>query len=378
MPNDGERHIGPVRVAVDAMGGDHAPGEVVRGAIQALETDGVEVILVGDRQAVEVEVARFDTYGRAVTVVPSVGKIGDDEHPVRALREKPEASILVANKLVRDGSADVLVSMGSTGASMASAVLVLGLIDGLDRPCIGGPFLGLAPRTVLVDVGSNLDCRPAMLLNFAALGVVFARKFLNIQEPRVGLLSVGEEAAKGNRQVQETYPLFQQSHLNFVGNVEGMDFFTDRADVIVCDGFVGNILMKFTEGLGSALSPFLEQRLLPLLPPRDVKRITSDLWQSTNVPRTMGGPLFGVNGAVVLGHGSCKADGVAGAINTAARYVRLGLLDSMKEELAFISRQMVTGSLGERDSSHAPLPSQLQSSLPSNPREGGEPHGRGA
>jgi hypothetical protein len=152
-----------------------------------------------------------------------------------------------------------------------------------------------------------------MLLNFAALGVVFARKFLNIQEPRVGLLSVGEETAKGNRQVQESYPLFEQSHLNFVGNVEGMDFFTDRADVIVCDGFVGNILLKFAEGLGGALAPFLRQTLSPLLTPEQVARIASDLWQVNNLPRIMGGPLFGVNGAVILGHGSSKAEGVAGA-----------------------------------------------------------------
>jgi glycerol-3-phosphate acyltransferase PlsX len=216
---------------------------------------------------------------------------------------------------------------------MASAVLVLGLMDGLDRPCIGGPFLGLAPRTVLLDMGSNVDCRPAMLLNFAALGVVFARRFLDIPNPKVGLLSVGAETAKGNRQVQESYQLFQDSHLNFVGNVEGMDFFTQRADVIVCDGFVGNILLKFAEGLGSALSPFLEKQLAGRLKPEEVTEVASTLWQQTNLPRTMGGPLFGVNGPVVLGHGSCKADGVAGAINTAVRYFRLGLLEGMRDEL---------------------------------------------
>jgi glycerol-3-phosphate acyltransferase PlsX len=184
-----------------------------------------------------------------------------------------------------------------------------------------------------------------MLLNFAALGVVFASKFLNINDPRVGLLSVGAETAKGNRQVQESHQLLQESHLNFVGNVEGMDFFTQRADVIVCDGFVGNILMKFTEGLGSALFPFLEERLSSYLAPEDIKAIASELWQATNLARTMGGPLFGVNGAVVLGHGSCKADGVAGAVGTAARYVRLGLLDSMREELSAVNVQSSTASL---------------------------------
>ena len=339
MPVDEGPDTSRVRVVLDVMGGDHGPEETVKGAVQALKLEDIEVLLVGDPGQVQAQLNRHDLGDGSISVVPSLGVIGDDEHPLQAIRHKTEASILVATKLLKKGDGDVLVSMGSTGASMASAVLVLGLMDGLDRPCLGGPFLGLAPRTVLVDMGSNVDCRPAMLLNFAALGVVFARNFLNIEDPRVGLLSVGAETAKGNRQVQESHQLLQESHLNFVGNVEGMDFFTQRADVIVCDGFVGNILMKFTEGLGSALFPFLEERLSSRLAPEDIRAIASDLWQVTNLPRTMGGPLFGVNGAVVLGHGSCKADGVSGAIRTAARYVRLGLLDSMRQELSAISEQ---------------------------------------
>lgn len=329
----------PVRVVVDAMGGDYAPQETVKGAVQALGTENIELILVGDPSEMNAQLAQYDGVTGAVTVVPSEGKIGDDEHPLQAIRNKPQASILTATKVLKSGDADVMVSMGSTGASMASAVLVLGLMDGLDRPCIGGPFLGLAPRTVLLDMGSNIDCRPAMLLNFAALGVVFAQKFLDVKDPKVGLLSVGAETAKGNRQVQESHQLFQDSHLNFIGNVEGMDFFTQRADVIVCDGFVGNILLKFTEGLGSALLPFLEMQLSSRLEPHEVKEVASNLWRLTNLARTMGGPLFGVNGPVVLGHGSCKSDGVAGAINTAVRYVRLGLLESMREELSAINVQ---------------------------------------
>jgi glycerol-3-phosphate acyltransferase PlsX len=329
----------PIRVVVDAMGGDYAPQEPVKGAIEALRLKNIEIILVGDQPLIEAELAHYNVAGKSISIVSSVGKIGDDEHPVRALRHKPEASILVATKLLKSCKADVLVSMGSTGASMASAAMVLGLMEGLERPCIGGPFLGLAPRTVLVDMGSNVDCRPSLLLSFAALGAVFAQKFLGIDNPRVGLLSVGAEEAKGNRQCQESYQLLKHSHLNFVGNVEGMDFFTNRADVIVCDGFVGNILMKFTEGLGSALGSYLQKQLSALLPPQDVLKLTSEVWQVTNLPRKMGGPLFGVNGAVVIGHGSSRADGVAGAIDTAVRYVQLGLVDSMREELAEIYRR---------------------------------------
>lgn len=338
MPGKGTPGATPVRVVLDAMGGDYAPEETVKGAVQALRSHPVQLTLVGDKNLVEAQLARYEVIGLPVAVVDSEGKVGDDEHPVRGLQRKPRASISVATQLLKSGEADVLVSMGSTGASMASAVMTLGLMEGLERPCLGGPFLGLAPRTVLVDLGSNVDCRPSLLLSFAVLGSLFAQKFLSIENPRVGLLSVGAEEAKGNRQVQESYRLLRESHLNFVGNVEGMDFFTNRADVIVCDGFVGNILLKFAEGLGGALAPFLRQTLSPLLTSEQVTRIASDLWQVNNLPRTMGGPLFGVNGAVILGHGSSKADGVAGAIGTAVRYVQLGLVDSMREELSAIHR----------------------------------------
>lgn len=326
-----------IRVAVDTMGGDFGPPETVKGALEGLDTHNIELLLVGDQDLLESELAHYDIKNKPVKVVASVGKIGDDEHPIEGLRRKPKSSILVATKLLKSGDADLLVSMGSTGASMASSVFILGLMDGLERPCIGGPFLGVAPRTVLVDMGSNIDCRPPLMLSFAALGSVFSQKFLGIDNPRVGLLSVGSEAAKGNRQVHESYQLLQESHLNFIGNVEGMDFFTGRVDVIVCDGFVGNILMKFTEGLGTALSHYVEQRLADHLPAAELAKVSSDLWETTNMPRTMGGPLFGVNGMVILGHGSCRASGIAGAINTGVRCVQIGMVDSMRQELAQLS-----------------------------------------
>lgn len=326
-----------IRVAVDTMGGDFGPPETVKGALEGLDTHNIELLLVGDQGLLESELAHYDIKNKPVKVVASVGKIGDDEHPIEGLRRKPKSSIVVATKLLKSGDADLLVSMGSTGASMASSVFILGLMDGLERPCIGGPFLGVAPRTVLVDMGSNIDCRPPLMLSFAALGSVFSQKFLGIDNPRVGLLSVGSEAAKGNRQVHESYQLLQESHLNFIGNVEGMDFFTGRVDVIVCDGFVGNILMKFTEGLGTALSHYVEQRLADHLPAAELAKVSSDLWETTNMPRTMGGPLFGVNGMVMLGHGSCRASGIAGAIHTGVRCAQIGMVESMRQELAQLS-----------------------------------------
>ena len=321
------------------MGGDYAPVETVKGAVQALASSNAELLLVGDPAAVQAELAKYDVAGLPITVVPSEGKIGDDEHPLQAMRQKPHASVVVATHLVKQGQADVMVSIGSTGASMASAVLTLGLMEGLERPCLGGPFLGLAPNTVLVDIGSNLDCRPGLLLSFAVLGAAFAHTYMGIENPRIGLLSVGEEAAKGNRQVQESYQMFQDSHLNFVGNVEGMDFFTNKADVIICDGFVGNILVKFTEGMGGALATFVRERLPDSVDRGIVDRLARDLWETTNRPLTVGGgPLFGVNAPVILGHGSCRANAVEGAVRTAVRYVNVGLLDIMRQELAIMNR----------------------------------------
>ena len=339
MQRNGIEDSSRVRVAVDAMGGDFGPKETVKGAIQALRADNAELLLVGDPEPLQAELAKYDISGLPVTAVPSEGKINDDEHPLQAMRQKPESSVVVATQLVKQGKADVMVSMGSTGASMASAVLTLGLMEGLERPCIGGPFLGLAPNTVLVDIGSNLDCRPGLLLSFAVLGAAFARSYMGIENPRIGLLSVGAESAKGNRQVQESYQMFQDSHLNFVGNVEGMDFFSDKADVIICDGFVGNILVKFTEGMGGALASFVREKLAGSADPAVVEQLAGDLWETTNRPRTVGGgPLFGINAPVILGHGSCLANGVEGAVRTAVRYVNVGLLDIMRQELDVMNK----------------------------------------
>ena len=338
--NNGTR---PVRVALDAMGGDYGPAETVKGAVLAAQSANVEIFLVGDREPVEQALANHDVSGLSIGIVPSEDKIGDDEHPIQALRSKPKNSVMVATQFVKRGEADAVVTMGSTGGAMASAVLTLGLMEGLDRPCIGGPFLGFAPNTVLVDIGSNLDCRPGLLLNFGSLGVTFARTYMGIENPRVALLSVGSESAKGNKQVQDSYQLFQDSHLNFVGNVEGMDFFTEKAEVIICDGFVGNILIKFTEGIGAAFAGFAKKRLSSSLDEASLGKFAAEMLQLTNRTRTNGGPLFGINGAVILGHGSSKADEIVAAISTAARYVQLGMVDIMREDLASMNQGAGTG-----------------------------------
>ena len=331
-----------LRVALDAMGGDYAPAETVKGAVEAARRGIAEVLLVGDASAVNAELNKHVVTGLPLRVVPSEGCITENEHPALALRKKPRASVAVAARLVRTGQADAAVSMGSTGASMAAAAVLMGLLPGIERPGLGGNFLGLAPRAVILDLGSNVDCKPSQLLSFAVMGAAFARTFLKIANPRVALMSTGAEEAKGNKQVHEATPVFKASGLNFVGNVEGMDIFTDRADVIVCDGFVGNVLMKFAEGMGAAIAELLQRELARSLPNETVEALAKKLWDSTNTAKVAGGPLFGVNGIMVVGHGASHAEGIAGSVQMARWCVEVGLMEAMKQDLARMAPKVAT------------------------------------
>ncbi len=325
----------PIRVAVDVMGGDNAPGEPVAGAVQAARSGGVHVSLVGDPDALQAEMAKHDLGDLPVTAVPSEGVILEGDQPAMALRQKPRASILVSTGMVKKGLADASVTMGSTGAAMAAAAVVLGVIEGIDRPALGGPIIGLAPRTAVIDLGTNVDCRPAQLLSFAVIGHVFARQFWGIERPRVALLSVGAEAGKGNRQVREATELIANSGLNFIGNLEANDLPHGKAEVAVCDGFVGNIVMKLTEALGSATADHVRERLKGKLPDDDVESLASELYEISNLVETLGGgPLLGVNGVSVVGHGRGKADSVRRAIGTAKRAVDVGFVTGLNQELA--------------------------------------------
>ncbi len=327
----------PVRVAVDAMGGDHAPGEVVAGAVEAAREGNVQVILVGDLDRVRLELAKHDAEGVPVAAFPSEGVVLENEQPALALRQKPRASILVATGLVNDGQADAVVTLGSTGAAMAAAVVTLGVIEGIERPALGGPIAGFAPHTMVIDLGTNVDCRPSQLRSFAVIGNVFARQFWGIESPRVALLSVGAESGKGNRQVKEATELIANSGLNFIGNVEANDLPYDRADVVVCDGFVGNIAMKLTEGLGSATADLVKERLNARLPKAELTALTDEIYNISNITETYGGgPIFGVDGVSVVGHGRGDAESVRRAISTARRVVEVGFVTTLNDELAIL------------------------------------------
>lgn len=316
------------------MGGDHAPAEVVAGAIEAARQGGVQIGLVGDPQAVQAELAKHDVSGLPIMLVPSEGVIEEGQQPALALRQKPKASIFVATGLVKKGMADATVTMGSTGAAMASAAVILGMMEGIERPALGGPIIGFAPRTVIIDVGTNVDCRPSQLLSFAVIGEMWARIFWGIESPKVALLSVGAEFGKGNRQVRETSELFAKSGLNFVGNVEPNELAAGTVEVAVADGFVGNVVMKLTEGLGQATIDLVRERLAGKLPEAEIDALTSELYEKTNVVNTHGGgPLVGVNGISVVGHGRGKRGEVKRAIEQAKNWHELGFIEKLNEEL---------------------------------------------
>lgn len=321
------------------MGGDNAPSEIVAGAAQAADEDGTHVLLVGRPDEVAKALAEAGSCeSDLIEIVEAPDVIAMDDHdPARAIRSKRGSSIGVASRLVKEGRAHAVFSAGSTGAALAGAVLDTGRIRGVSRPAIGVilPFTG-AP-TVLVDAGANADVRPEHLVGFAVLGSVFARIRLGLTEPRVGLLSVGEEPGKGNELCRAAYPLLEAADINFMGNVEGRDIPTDRVDVVVTDGFTGNVALKLLEGFGKFLFTQLLETFSATPEAKEAAKVVMpglmDL-ATTLSPETHGGAhLLGVKGVCIIGHGSSNAAAVRAAVRVAAETVRAGLVSEITEAL---------------------------------------------
>ena len=320
-----------MRIAVDAMGGDNAPREIVRGAIDyATKQSADEVILVGDVPRLEREIAAYrDGTPANLRLVDAPEVIGMNDHPATALRQKRGSSIVVATDLVRDGDADAVVSAGSTGATMAAAVFRLGRIKGIDRPALPAHMLTATGPVMLIDVGANMDSEPENLVQFAAMGSIFAEHVLHVANPRIGLLNIGEESEKGDSRARETYEKLTHADLHFVGNVEAHDMIAHRADVVVCDGFVGNVVIKFFEGITSfifrALREDLQQgpvaplALLALRPGFDRLKARFDY------ERYGGAALLGVKGVSIVTHGRAKARMVENAIRVASESAQAGV-----------------------------------------------------
>ncbi|MEE8353167.1 MAG: phosphate acyltransferase PlsX [Dehalococcoidales bacterium] len=324
-----------MKIAVDGMGGDYAPEDVVTACVNGSREYGVEIALVGPQERMEAELAKHDLSGTSIEIVHAAQHLVEGENPAYALRTKRDASIVVATKLVRDGKADAVISAGPTGGVMAAALYFLGTVEGMSRPVVGGPFLGFAPKTIMMDLGSNVDCQPYQLVDFAVVGAVYAGKLLGIENPTVALLSVGAEEGKGNEQVKETYQLLKESGLNFIGNVEGYDIPTGKANVVICDGFVGNVIVKFTEALGQTIGDWLVAELKGKLPEAEITDMVGRLVLATNLADLGGGgPLWAVNGVVCVTHGRSRAPELAKTIGQAKTAVEEDLVGALTRELA--------------------------------------------
>ena len=323
------------RIVVDAMGGDNAPGEIVAGALMAVGGLGVELTLVGRTEAIRQEMqGTAEVTGLRFVEAPEI--IEMDEHPTDAVKGKPNSSINVGLRMVKDGKADAFVTAGNTGASMAAALLTLGRIKGIGRPALATIFpSGEGRLTMLLDVGANADCRPIHLVQFAYMGAAYMERMFGVARPKVGLLSIGEEDSKGNQLTIEVNQALRASRLNFIGNVEGKDLTRGICDVAVMDGFTGNVVLKTAEGMAEML--FTELRKAVELTPWNKAAGLILMSELRKVKRRLdyaeygGAQLVGGDGIVVIGHGRSDARAVFSAIRAARDAVNNRVLDTLRE-----------------------------------------------
>jgi glycerol-3-phosphate acyltransferase PlsX len=324
-------------VALDAMGGDHAPEATVLGAVEAVREHGVKVLLVGQEPVLRNELSRLGSDSRGIEIVHAPDVVEMSDHSTAAVRGKQLSSLAVATRLVRDGAACAMVTAGNTGAAMVSAKLTLGTIEGVDRPALATLVPGIDHQTLLLDVGANVDCKPRHLVEFAVMGQSYSEAVLGVTRPRVGLLSIGEEDGKGDRLTSEAFALLSRLDLNFIGNVEGRDVFSGRADVIVCDGFVGNVVLKVSEGLGEMVFALLkrEARRSPLYSAGFLiaKGAFAGFKRQVDYAEYGGAPLLGVKGACLVGHGRSNPKAVRNALRFAHAYATRGVIEHIASRL---------------------------------------------
>jgi phosphate acyltransferase len=328
----------PMTIAVDAMGGDFAPKEVVQGAVAVARDDAAQrIVLVGDETAIRSELSAFDDLPPNIEVHHADEVIGMDEHPAQAMRRKRGSSLVLCGQMVKSGEADATFSAGNTGAAMAIATFDIGRVSGCDRPAIATTLPTLKGRTLLLDAGANVDCSPQNLLQFAVLGMVYAEKVLKRTQPTVGLLNIGGEAGKGNELTKATYQLLQKSRLSFQGNVEGKDVFEGAVDVVVCDGFAGNILLKSGEGVAELIISILQREIQADTQIAESMEVFAPvfrrLMQRIDYAETGGAPLLGINGVSVIGHGRSQAKAVASGIRAAGAAAASGYVAAIRDAL---------------------------------------------
>lgn len=330
-----------MRIALDAMGGDRGSELLVRGALSAVrEKEDLEVILLGSRSLLEDQLANIIAKGDPVErlhIEHAPETVSMHESPVEAMRKKKNSTIMVGFELVKNGQADAVVSAGNSGATMAAAIRKLGRLKGVSRPGIASLFPTLKQPVIIMDIGANVDCRPKHLFEFAVMASSCSRLLLGIERPRIGLLSIGEETGKGNALVKETHALLTDSNLNFVGNVEGRDVYQGDIDVIVCDGFVGNISLKVSEGLAEAAMQMLRNEIMKTIRAKIgyllIRKAFKNFRKRVDYAEYGGAPLLGINGTGIISHGKSNATAIKNAIDVAADMVRNKVNDTILKSL---------------------------------------------
>jgi glycerol-3-phosphate acyltransferase PlsX len=324
------------------MGGDKAPGEIVAGAIQAAREFDMGVYLVGREDAIRAELAKHDVTGLDLPILHTDEVIEMGEHPASAVRRKKKASMNLALELVRDGQAIGAVSAGNSGAMLAASLFILKRLPGVDRPALGGVLPARTGPCLVIDMGANADCKPEYLLQFALMGSIYMDRIFHVASPRVGLLANGEEEGKGNQLVIDTHQLIKADasilELNFIGNVEGRDIPAGSADVVVCDGFVGNVVLKLSEGLAESLIGLLREQMSSTLINKLAAAVLAPglrkMFKRLDYAEYGGVPLLGVNGAAIVSHGRSNARAIKNALRVARQTAETGVATAIAEGLA--------------------------------------------
>lgn len=329
-----------MKIAVDAMGGDYAPEEVVLGAIEAVKAYKYDVVLVGDEKKIRKVMAEHGSEeSERLTIVHAAEVIEMDEHPAQAIRKKKDASIVVATRLVKEGVCDAVVAPGSTGAAVTAALLGLGRIKGIERPCIATPIPSKKGVSVLLDSGANSDSKPKHLVQAAIMGTHYAKYIFNIESPKIGLLNIGAEASKGNELSQTTYPMLEATKtISFYGNIEGRDITDGIVDVVVCDGFVGNVILKFGEGIALFIMQLVKDSIrkggiLAKLGAMAVMPAFKHLKKRLDFTEYGGAPLLGVDGSFIICHGSSKAKTIRHAVRVAGELVEEDVVGHIRSSI---------------------------------------------
>jgi glycerol-3-phosphate acyltransferase PlsX len=332
-----------MHIAVDAMGGDHAPAAVIAGAYEAAVRDGVSVLLVGRQKEIRRRLRKLGKANELIEVIDAEEVVGMDEPAITPIRRKRRSSIRVCCELVHQGRAEALVSFGNTGAALTAAKMVIGMTRGVDRPALAAVFPSKRGRTIVLDVGANVQTRSAQLRQFAVMGHFYAQEVLGDPAPRIGLLSIGEEKVKGTDATKRVFKVLQETGLNFIGNVEGRDVFEGTVDVVVCDGFVGNVLLKSAESMATLMSGMLREELagswrnrLAFLLARPA---LENLKRRTDYQETGAVPLLGLEGGCFVGHGRSQGKAVRSAIRQAVDYCDAGSLRKIRSKVAELHEQ---------------------------------------